>query len=115
MLQGGGQHPRHLLLLHRVPAQGTARLHDLRSGHLLDVYDFAEFGENTKIDNLRALCFNCVYTLSTENKGWYRHRRNPIRLSLEDIPPDISDKMTEIPSDEPEVDYMPFEEFQKLL
>ena len=26
-----------------------------------------------------------------------------------------SDKMTEIPSDEPEVDYMPFEEFQKLL
>ena len=71
--------------------------------------------QNTKIDNLRALCFNCVYTLSTENKGWYRHRRNPIRLSLEDIPPDISDKMTEIPSDEPEVDYMPFEEFQKLL
>ena len=71
--------------------------------------------QNTKIDNLRALCFNCVYTLSTENRGWYRHRRNPIRLSLEDIPPDISDKMTEIPSDEPEVDYMPFEEFQKLL
>ena len=71
--------------------------------------------QNTKIDNLRALCFNCVYTLSTENKGWYRHRRNPIRLSLEDIPPDISDKMTEIPSEEPEVDYMPFEEFQKLL
>ena len=71
--------------------------------------------QNTHIDNLRALCFNCVYTLSTENKGWYRHRRNPIRLSLEDIPPDISDKMTELPSDEPEVDYMPFEEFQKLL
>ena len=71
--------------------------------------------QNTHIDNLRALCFNCVYTLSTENKGWYRHRRNPIRLSLEDIPSDISDKMTELPSNEPEVDYMPFEEFQKLL
>ena len=71
--------------------------------------------QNTHIDNLRALCFNCVYTLSTENKGLYRHRRNPIRLSLEDIPSDISDKMTELPSDEPEVDYMPFEEFQKLL
>ena len=71
--------------------------------------------QNTKLDNLRTLCFNCIYILSKTNKGWYRHRSNPIRLSLEDIPPDISDKLTEVPSTEPEVDYMPFEEFQKLL
>jgi len=36
-------------------------------------------------------------------------------LSLNDIPADVDVKMTDIPSEEPEVDYMPFEEFQKLL
>ena len=71
--------------------------------------------QNTKIDNLRALCFNCVYTLSTENKGWYRHRKSPIVLALDDVPQEIDVKMTEIPSEETEIDYMPFEEFQKLL
>ena len=71
--------------------------------------------QNTHIDNLRTLCFNCIYILSKTNKGWYKHRRNPIRLSLNDIPADVDVKMTDIPSEEPEVDYMPFEEFQKLL
>ena len=71
--------------------------------------------QNTHIDNLRALCFNCIYILHDTNKGWYKHRRNPIRLSLNDIPADMDVKMTEIPSEEPELDYMPFEEFQKLL
>ena len=71
--------------------------------------------QNTHIDNLRTLCFNCIYILSKTNKGWYKHRRNPIRLSLNEIPADVDVKMTEIPSEEPEVDYMPFEEFQKLL
>ena len=71
--------------------------------------------QNTHIDNLRALCFNCIYILHDTNKGWYKHRRNPIRLSLNDIPEDMDVKMTEIPSEEPELDYMPFEEFQKLL
>ena len=71
--------------------------------------------QNTHIDNLRTLCFNCIYILSKTNKGWYKHRRNPIRLSLNEIPADVDVKMTELPSEEPEVDYMPFEEFQKLL
>jgi len=71
--------------------------------------------QNTHIDNLRALCFNCIYILHDTNKGWYKHRRNPIRLSLNDIPEDMDVKMTELPSEEPELDYMPFEEFQKLL
>ena len=71
--------------------------------------------QNTHIDNLRTLCFNCIYIISKTNKGWYKHRRNPIRLSLNDIPADVDVKMTELPSEEPEVDYMPFEEFQKLL
>lgn len=71
--------------------------------------------QNTHIDNLRALCFNCIYILHKTNKGWYKHRRNPIRLSLEEIPADMDVKMTDLPSEEPELDYMPFEEFQKLL
>ena len=71
--------------------------------------------QNTHIDNLRALCFNCIYILHDTNKGWYKHRRNPIRLSLNDIPEDMDVKLKELPSEEPEVDYMPFEEFQKLL
>jgi hypothetical protein len=71
--------------------------------------------QNTHIDNLRALCFNCIYILHDSNKGWYKHRRNPIRLSLNDIPEDMDVEMKEIPSEEPELDYMPFEEFQKLL
>ena len=29
---------------------------------------------NTKIENLRVLCFNCVYELASSKKGWYRHR-----------------------------------------
>ena len=71
--------------------------------------------QNTKIDNLRALCFNCIYILHKTNRGWYRHRKSPIVLALDDVPQEIDVKMTEIPSEETEVDYMPFEEFQKLL
>ncbi len=71
--------------------------------------------QNTKIDNLRALCFNCIYILHKTNRGWYRHRKSPIVLALDDVPQEIDVKMTEIPSEEPEIDYMPFEEFQKLL
>ena len=37
--------------------------------------------QNTKIDNLRALCFNCMYILSKTNRGWYRHRKSPIQLA----------------------------------
>lgn len=71
--------------------------------------------QNTKIDNLRALCFNCIYILSKTNKGWYRHRKSPIVRALDDVPPEIDVNLTEIPSDEPEIDYLPFEEFQKML
>lgn len=33
---------------------------------------------NTKLENLRVLCLNCVYTLQTTVKGWYRHRDIPL-------------------------------------
>ena len=80
------------------------------------VLDFLDKNtQNTKIDNLRALCFNCMYVLSKTNRGWYRHRKSPIQLALNDVPAEIDVNITDIPSDEPEVDYMPFEEFQKLL
>ena len=96
--------------------------------------------QNTRIDNLRALCFNCIYSLAPLKNGWYRHRATAIGQALDEATPLISHKdmdnvvrktkntSTEqsmnssddteapiaIPKDE-EVEDMPFEEFQKLL
>ena len=92
--------------------------------------------QNTKIDNLRALCLNCLYTLSESKKGWYRHRESPLGYALDNATPistkDMnnvvrktkdtasiaSDNSQDAPiavPDDTEVEYMPFEEFQKLL
>ena len=96
--------------------------------------------QNTRIDNLRALCFNCIYSLAPLKNGWYRHRATAIGQALDEATPLISHKDMDnvvrktkdmdaqqslnslddteapiaIPKDE-EIEYMPFEEFQKLL
>ena len=100
--------------------------------------------QNTRIDNLRALCLNCLYTLSESKKGWYRHRESAIGYALDEATPLISNKdmdnvvrktkdtsieqsetvlrpgdassdnVIAIPQDQ-EIEYMAFEEFQKLL
>ena len=66
---------------------------------------------NTKIENLRVLCFNCVYELASSKKGWYRHRTTVLGDILDDITPG---EPISIPHDT-EIEYMAFEEFQKLL
>ena len=71
--------------------------------------------QNTKLDNLRVLCFCCVYELSFIPKGWYRHRDNPIVQAYDEIPLNIDVKMSELPSEAEEVEYIPFENFQKML
>jgi hypothetical protein len=70
---------------------------------------------NTKLDNLRVLCFNCVYELAPLKNGWYRHRETPIGMALDEAIPGIPEEFTrEIPKDD-ELSYVPFEEFQKIL
>ena len=103
--------------------------------------------QNTRIDNLRLLCFNCIYRLNQSNRGWYRHRDTAIGRALDQATPVISNKDMDnvvrktknqaieqsgtvlppgdassdneeapvaIPQDQ-EIEYMAFEEFQKLL
>jgi len=86
---------------------------------------------NTKLENLRVLCLNCVYELQTTMKGWYRHRDVPLVDVIDNhIPRDIPTKQEpqdikiEPPlevslehevKEELEVEYIPFEEFQKTL
>src|SRR5210317_345588 len=67
---------------------------------------------NTKVDNLRALCFNCVYELAPLKNGWYRHRNTPIGKALDEANPDIPAR--EVPKDD-DLSYIPFEDFQKTL
>ena len=70
---------------------------------------------NTHIDNLRALCFNCIYILAPTKKGWYRHRETPIGRALDESTPGIPDTdPRQIPKDD-KLSYVPFEEFQKIL
>ena len=68
--------------------------------------------QNTNIDNLRALCFNCVYELAPLKNGWYRHRTTPIGQALDEAVP--GKVVREIPKDD-KLSYIPFEEFQKSL
>ena len=71
--------------------------------------------QNTAIHNLRALCFNCVYSLYYTMKGWYRHRDNAIHQALDEADPKIPEKQEETTDDTDKLSYMPFEEFQKTL
>ena len=86
--------------------------YDLRKDPPL-ILDFLDRNPmNTKIENLRVLCFNCVYELASSKKGWYRHRTTVLGDVLDDITP--GEPALAIPKDE-EIEYMAFEEFQKLL
>ena len=67
---------------------------------------------NTKLENLRVLCFNCVYELAPLKNGWYRHRETPIGQALDEATPGEPD--IAIPKDD-KLSYIPFEEFQKSL
>ena len=85
--------------------------------------------QNTKIENLRALCFNCIYSLYYTLKGWYRHRDTAIRQAIEIAEPTVPTvsetvsqpsssipENTEISGTKPDsLTYIPFEEFQKTL
>ena len=104
--------------------------------------------QNSKIGNLRALCFNCIYLLSHSKDGWYRHRDTPIGRAIDDAIPisqkeldnatrkvknrdaqqsttqttqDVATNQQSEPSEpiavplDEEVEYIPFEEFQKML
>ena len=67
---------------------------------------------NTKLENLRALCFNCVYELAPTKKGWYRHRETPIGRALDEAVPGFDEQEVQKTD---ELSYIPFEEFQKIL
>ena len=70
---------------------------------------------NTKLDNLRVLCFNCIYVLAPTKKGWYRHRETPLGQALDETPQKITQEQPrEIPKDDT-LSYITFEEFQKTL
>ena len=71
--------------------------------------------QNTKIENLRALCFNCVYSLYYTLKGWYRHRDTAIRQAVDAAEPNIPQQSEEITDETDNLTYIPFEEFQKTL
>ena len=78
--------------------------------------------QNTKLDNLRVLCFNCIYTLSYTDKGWYRHRDTAIGFALDKMDIVTGSLHQNTPEKDPranpqdeEIEYLPFEEFQKLL
>ena len=69
--------------------------------------------KNGSQDNLRALCLNCVYELKhNSDKAWYRHRDKPIVEILDTTePPETS----VIQQEQPALEYIPFEDFQKTL
>ena len=72
--------------------------------------------QNTKIENLRALCFNCVYSLYYTLKGWYRHRDTAIRQAMDAAEPQMPDESKVIEDSQSDnLTYIPFEEFQKSL
>ena len=71
--------------------------------------------QNTKIENLRALCFNCVYSLYYTLKGWYRHRDTAIRQAVDAAEPQMPDISEEDTDETDNLTYIPFEEFQKTL
>ena len=78
------------------------------------VLDFLDCNnKNGKVDNLRILCLNCVYELRHyKHKAWYRHRDVPIVEIIED---ELEPSIPQDPVAIEEVEYIPFEEFQKTL
>jgi len=78
------------------------------------VLDFLDGNnKNGKVDNLRILCLNCVYELRHyKHKAWYRHRDVPIVEIIED---ELEPQIPQDPVAIEEVEYIPFEEFQKTL
>ena len=71
--------------------------------------------QNTQIENLRALCFNCVYSLYYTYKGWYRHRDTAIHQALKEADPKSEELEPQNTEQDDKLSYMPFEEFQKTL
>jgi len=81
---------------------------------VLDFFD--KNHNNTKLENLRVLCLNCVYTLQTTQKGWYRHRDTAIRQAMDAAEPQMPDESEVIEDSQSDnLTYIPFEEFQKSL
>ena len=78
------------------------------------VLDFLDGNnKNGKVDNLRILCLNCVYELRHyKHQAWYRHRDNPI---VEIIDDELEPKLPQDPTAIEEVEFIPFEDFQKSL
>ena len=62
--------------------------------------------QNTKIENLRALCFNCVYSLYYTLKGWYRHRDTAIRQAMDAAEPQMPDISEETTDDADNLSYL---------
>ena len=105
------------------------------------VLDFLDLNhKNTKIENLRVLCINCLYGLQKTQKGWYRHREIPLndvvdnklprKIKQEEsqvnpnpygdddyaVPVEITQEdAVPIQDNQESVDFIPFEEFQKSL
>ena len=96
--------------------------YDLRKDPPL-ILDFLDKNpQNTTQDNLRALCFNCVYSLYYTHKGWYRHRDTAIHKAIDEASPeipkhqkDIPEQPLETPAKQDNLSYIPFEDFQKTL
>ena len=78
------------------------------------VLDFLDGNnKNGKVDNLRILCLNCVYELRHyKHQSWYRHRDNPI---VEIIDDELEPELPQDPTAIEEVEFIPFEDFQKTL
>ena len=89
--------------------------YDMRKDPPLILDFFDKNPQNTQIHNLRALCFNCVYSLYYTLKGWYRHRDTAIRQAVDTAEPNIPETTEEPAPEQDKLSYMPFEEFQKSL
>jgi len=78
--------------------------------------------QNTTQENMRALCFNCMYSLYYTHKGWYRHRDMAIHKALDEAEPIVPEPFTNSAENAEKTEentdslsYVPFEEFQKTL
>ena len=78
------------------------------------VLDFLDGdNKNGKLDNLRVLCLNCIYELRHyKHKAWYRHRNVPIVNFIDN---ELEPQITVAEPAVEEVEFIPFEEFQKTL
>ena len=85
------------------------------------IIDFLDTNpQNTKQENIRVLCFNCVYELHHTPKGWYRHRDNPIVKAYDDVPLKVEQAEPDVPQGNltpksEDLEFIPFEKFQNML